>query len=128
MNDSIVGTFLEIEPLSRPDFLKVRETLTRIGYSQDGTLFQTCFVLHKRGRYYVVHYREMQALDGKPVVPGPLDVEHRNGVASLLAQWKGLGVRPIGTLEPFQKEGIKVIHFEEKAQWKLEPRYKIGKK
>lgn len=128
MYEDLIAGFAEIEPLSRSDFLKVRETLTRIGETgQNMTLFQTCFVLHKRQRYFIVHYREMLALDGRDVDVSDSDKRHRDSVVLLLSQWTGLNVRPLRTPENTKIEGVKVIHHDEKEDWKLIPRYIIGR-
>ena len=114
------------------DFLKVRETLTRIGVAsrKDRTLYQSCHILHKQGRYFIVHFKELFALDGKPTDFEDADIGRRNAIANLLAEW-GL----IELLEPEKSKDpiapisqIKVLPFKEKDQWTLTPKYNIGKK
>jgi translational regulator len=130
---SIVDTFVEVEPLDRPQFLKVKETLTRIGIGKDKTIFQSCHVLQKRGRYYITHYKELRILDGMESSFTDEDRARRNTIADLLEQWKLVVIRsPQSVLEPKiegpLREKIKVIHFDEKKEWTLEPKYLIGKK
>ena len=118
--------------LPEPDnFLKVRETLTRIGIAsrKEQKLFQSCHILHKQGRYFIVHFKELFALDGKESNITTSDVERRNAIASLLADWELLKI-----LHPTQAEHkaslsqIKVVSYKEKDQWELVPKYNIGKK
>ena len=111
------------------DFLKVRETLTRIGVAsrKEKKLYQSCHILHKQGRYYIVHFKELFALDGKGTNISENDVSRRNSIASLLSDW-GL-VEIIGDSEPKAPlSQIKVISFKEKHEWTLETKYNIGKK
>jgi hypothetical protein len=129
--DEMVEGFVEIEPLDRANFLKVRETLTRIGIpGKDRTLQQICYVLHKKGRYFIVSHLELYRLDGRDVEMTPEDRAYRNQVVDLLEQWSGLGVKVVSRREaPADTEAkIKVIHFNEKEKWKLVPTYRIGKK
>ena len=111
------------------DFLKVRETLTRIGVAsrKDKTLYQSCHILHKQGRYFIVHFKELFALDGKTANIFVNDIERRNTIAQLLSDW-GL-VELVSSVEnkaPLSQ--IKVLPFKEKNEWTLEPKYNIGKK
>ena len=116
--------------LSEPDdFLKIRETLTRIGVAsrKDKTLFQSCHILHKQGRYFIVHFKELFALDGKPPNISINDLERRNTIAGLLDDW-GL-VEIIGDSKPRAPlSQIKVLSFKEKDEWLLETKYNIGSK
>ena len=114
------------------DFLKVRETLTRIGVAskKSETLFQSCHILHKQGKYYIVHFKELFALDGKPTDFTEDDIARRNTIANLLAEW-GLVklVSPEQTAEPISPlSQIKVIPFNQKSEWELVTKYNIGKK
>ena len=116
--------------LKEPDyFLKVRETLSRIGVAsrKERKLFQSCHILHKQGRYYIVHFKELFALDGKDTNINENDVSRRNSIASLLGDW-GL-IEIAGECEPKAPlSQIKVISFKEKNEWELETKYNIGKK
>ena len=120
---------LEITLNEPDDFLKVRETLTRIGVAsrRDNKLFQSCHILHKQGRYFIVHFKELFLLDGKPSNLLENDVQRRNTIAVLLADW-GL----VTIIEPEQSKDvaplrqIKVIPFKDKSQWDLCPKYNIG--
>jgi hypothetical protein len=118
--------------LSEPDdFLKVRETLTRIGVAsrKDKTLYQSCHILHKQGRYFIVHFKELFALDGKTADLSENDLQRRNTIAKLLVDW---GLIVISNAEHFVDYAplsqIKVISHKEKDDWKLETKYNIGKK
>jgi len=123
---------VEVTLRSDDDFLKVRETLTRIGVAsrKDKTLFQSCHILHKQGRYFIVHFKELFALDGKPANFGEEDVARRNAIANLLDEW--------GLIELVEDEKsqdpvcpisrIKVLPYKEKDEWTLTPKYNIGKK
>ena len=120
---------LEVSLGEPDDFLKVRETLSRIGVAsrKDKKLFQSCHILHKQGKYYIVHFKELFALDGKGTNISENDVSRRNSIASLLSDW-GL-VEIIGDSEPKAPlSQIKVISFKEKHEWTLETKYNIGKK
>ena len=116
--------------LNEPDdFLKVRETLSRIGVAsrKERKLYQSCHILHKQGRYFIVHFKELFALDGKDTNINQNDIERRNSIASLLSDW-GL-IELMGTAEPKAPlSQIKVIAFKEKNEWDLETKYNIGKK
>jgi len=111
------------------DFLKVRETLTRIGVAsrKDKILYQSCHILHKQGRYYIVHFKELFALDGKETNLSENDIARRNTIVKLLSDW-GL-VEMKATPEPIAPlSQIKIISFKEKDEWMLETKYNIGKK
>ena len=118
--------------LAEPDnFLKVRETLTRIGIAskKDNTLYQSCHILHKQGRYFIVHFKELFALDGKDSNITSGDIERRNAIAGLLQDWDLLKIVQANKAE--QKASlsqIKVVAFKEKSEWNLVAKYNIGKK
>ena len=118
--------------LAEPDnFLKVRETLTRIGIAskKDNTLYQSCHILHKQGRYFIVHFKELFALDGKDSNITSGDIERRNAIAGLLQDWDLLKIVQSSKAE--QKASlsqIKVVAFKEKNDWNLVAKYNIGKK
>ena len=117
--------------LSEPDdFLKVRETLTRIGVAsrRDKKLFQSCHILHKQGRYFIVHFKELFALDGKDTNLSENDIARRNTISNLLADWGLVDVVGTSKTEAAPLSQIKVISFKEKGDWKLETKYNIGKK
>ena len=132
MSDEINWTqeqMLEVTLNEPDDFLKVRETLSRIGVAsrKERKLYQSCHILHKQGRYFIVHFKELFALDGKGTNISENDVSRRNSIASLLSDW-GL-VEIIGDSEPKAPlSQIKVISFKEKHEWTLETKYNIGKK
>ena len=120
---------LEIELKEPDDFLKIRETLSRIGVAsrKDRKLYQSCHILHKQGRYFIVHFKELFALDGKDTNLSENDISRRNTIANLLSYW-GL-VSIIGTAQPVAPlSQIKVLSFKEKDDWQLETKYNIGKK
>lgn len=118
--------------LSEPDdFLKVRETLTRIGVAsrKDKVLYQSCHILHKQGKYYIVHFKELFALDGKRANLSENDVQRRNRIVKLLSDWGLIAVvdeNKIEDMAPLNQ--IKVISYKEKEDWVLETKYNIGKK
>jgi|TARA_Y100000310_G_C20462562_1_gene706063 hypothetical protein len=114
------------------DFLKIKETLTRIGVSsrKENKLWQSCHILHKRGKYYIVHFKELFALDGLPTNLDIEDIGRRNTITNLLEEWGLLEVvEPERTEEPTVSIGkIKILPFKEKENWELCPKYHIGKK
>ena len=118
--------------LNEPDdFLKVRETLTRIGVAsrKEKKLYQSCHILHKQGRYYIVHFKELFALDGKHANLTPNDVQRRNRIARLLSDWGLISVvkaEAVVDIAPLNQ--IKVLAFKDKSEWILEQKYNIGKK
>jgi len=118
--------------LPEPDnFLKIRETLTRIGIAsrKEQKLYQSCHILHKQGRYFIVHFKELFALDGKESNITSNDVERRNTVAGLLQDWGLLKVVDNTKAEPkVSLSQIKVVAYKEKAEWELVPKYNIGSK
>ena len=120
---------LEVTLIKPDDFLKVRETLTRIGVAsrKDKILYQSCHILHKQGRYYIVHFKELFALDGKQADLTDNDLERRNTIAKLLSDWGLVKVTgDLGTQAPLSQ--IKVISYRDKDQWDLQTKYNIGKK
>ena len=120
--------------LSEPDdFLKVRETLTRIGVAsrKEKKIYQSCHILHKQGRYYIVHFKELFALDGKKTNLSINDVQRRNRIVQLLVDWGLVTIcdvsqEKIADLAPLNQ--IKVLSFKEKGEWTLESKYNIGRK
>ena len=122
---------LEVQLKEPDDFLKVRETLTRIGVAsrKDKKLFQSCHILHKQGRYFIVHFKELFALDGKEANLTENDIERRNTIAQLLGDW---GLIAIVNAEVAENKAplsqIKVLAFKEKNDWDLQAKYNIGKK
>jgi hypothetical protein len=131
MNAS-VENMIEVRLPSAEDFLKIRETLTRIGVAsrRDKVLFQSCHILHKQGRYYIVHFKELFALDGKPTNFSEEDTARRNTIVNLLAEWELIQLvnedRTKYPIAPLNQ--IKIIAHKEKNEWKLEAKYNIGKK
>ena len=123
---------IEVKLNEGDDFLKVRETLTRIGVAsrKDKNLSQSCHILHKQGRYFIVHFKELFALDGKPSNFSDSDISRRNTIANLLAEWGLLTlVTPDLSKQPVAPiSQIKVLPFKEKDQWNLTAKYNIGKK
>ena len=122
---------LEVTLKEPDDFLKVRETLTRIGVAsrKERKLYQSCHILHKRGKYYVVHFKELFALDGKPTNITTNDVQRRNRIAKLLSDWGLIDIareEEVADLAPLNQ--IKVLSFKDKGDWTLESKYNIGKK
>ena len=118
--------------LNEPDdFLKVRETLTRIGVAsrKEKKIYQSCHILHKQGRYYIVHFKELFALDGKHANLTVNDVQRRNRIVRLLADWGLIGVvNPDTVMDIAPLNQIKVLAYKDKADWVLEQKYNIGKK
>jgi hypothetical protein len=111
------------------DFLKIKETLTRIGVAsnRDKTLYQSTHILHKRGHYYIVHFKELFALDGKSTNIDISDIERRNAIVKLLVEWNLLTVVNEEQLDPMGHIGqFKVISFKDKKNWELIPKYTIG--
>jgi len=124
--------FVEVSLQEQDDFLKVRETLTRIGVSsrKEKVLYQSCHILHKQGRYYIVHFKELFALDGKPSNLTENDIQRRNAIAKLLEEWGLIKIlNPTlltDNIAPLHQ--IKIIAFKEKDEWQLITKYNIGKK
>tara|TARA_B100000959_G_scaffold268185_1_gene312582 strand:- start:47 stop:481 length:435 start_codon:yes stop_codon:yes gene_type:complete len=134
MNDEIKWTpdsMLEVTIKQPDDFLKVRETLTRIGVAsrKDKTLYQSCHILHKQGKYFIVHFKELFALDGKNATLSENDLQRRNTIAILLQDWNLIDISKKENAEnkaPLSQ--IKVLPFKEKNEWTLSAKYNIGKK
>ena len=129
---SSVDNLVEVRLGEQDDFLKVRETLTRIGVAsrKDKTIYQSCHILHKQGKYYIVHFKELFALDGKPTNFSEDDVGRRNTITALLEEW-GL----IKVVEPTKIEDpkmplsqIKILPHKDKNEWNLVSKYNIGRK
>ena len=129
IKDWVPADMLEVTLNEPDDFLKIRETLTRIGFAsrKDQKLYQSCHILHKQGRYFIVHFKELFLLDGKPYNLIENDIQRRNTIATLLSDW-GL----VTLLKASQAKDtaplrqIKVIPFKEKSEWELCPKYNIG--
>ena len=120
---------LEVTLKEPDDFLKVRETLSRIGVAsrKERTLYESCHILHKQGRYFIVHFKELFALDGKDTNLSENDIARRNTIANLLNDWGLIEVK--GNIEPMAPlSQIKILSFREKDEWTLETKYNIGKK
>ncbi len=125
----VPADMLEVSLNEPDDFLKIRETLTRIGVAsrKDQKLFQSCHILHKQGRYFIVHFKELFLLDGKPSNLLENDIQRRNTIATLLADWgliSILHIEKVKEVAPLRQ--IKVIPFKEKTHWELCPKYNIG--
>ena len=126
-----IEDLVEVDFNEPDDFLKIKETLTRIGVSsrKEKKLFQSCHILHKRGRYYIVHFKELFALDGKPTNLTKVDIERRNAIVNLLQEWKLLTIVKPDLLVPMGNVGqFKIISFKDKVDWQLVPKYNIGVK
>ena len=132
MSDEINWTqeqMLEVTLNEPDDFLKVRETLSRIGVAsrKERTLYQSCHILHKQGKYYIVHFKELFSLDGKASSIVENDISRRNTIANLLKDWQLVNiVGEMGEMAPLSQ--IKVLSYKEKNEWTLETKYNIGKK
>ena len=129
ITDWTPSSMLEVTLHEPDDFLKIRETLTRIGVASknDQKLFQSCHILHKQGRYFIVHFKELFLLDGKPSNLLENDIHRRNTISTLLADWGLITiVNPDLAKEIAPLRQIKVIPFKEKSQWELCPKYNIG--
>jgi len=129
---AIVDELVEVTLNEREDFLKVRETLTRIGVAskKDQTLYQSCHILHKQGKYYIVHFKELFLLDGKEADLSENDIGRRNTICRLLEEWGLLSVvDPESIQDPVSPlSQIKIVSHKEKAEWALVAKYTIGKK
>ena len=126
-----VDMMVEVTLRQPDDFLKVRETLTRIGVAsrKEKKLFQSCHILHKKGKYYIVHFKELFALDGKHANLTSNDIERRNRITKLLSDWGLVDIVHddlLGELAPLNQ--IKVLSYKDKSEWSLESKYNIGKK
>jgi len=129
---NILETLVEVRLGEEDDFLKVRETLTRIGVAsrKDKTLYQSCHILHKQGKYYIVHFKELFALDGKPSDFSEEDKGRRNTITKLLSDWGLIAiVDPDNIIDPQTPlNQIKILPFKEKNEWSLVTKYNIGRK
>lgn len=125
-----LSQLVEVRLRSPEDFLKVKETLSRIGLAskKDNTLYQSCHILHKQGRYYIVHFKELFMLDGKPADFSETDVARRNRIALLLDEWALIEiVDKLKVQDPISPiNQIKIIPYKEKSQWNLVTKYTIG--
>jgi hypothetical protein len=127
----MIDAMIEVTINKEDDFLKIRETLTRIGVSSQKTktIYQSCHILHKKGKYYITHFKELFALDGKPSNFGDEDKARRNTIANLLAEW---GLVTLVDAEKSKEPSaplsqIKILPYKEKREWNLEPKYNLGK-
>ena len=129
-DDIFRGCGVEIALVGEESFLKVKETLTRIGVAsrKDKKLFQSCHILHKQGRYFIVHFKELFLLDGKKSNFESNDLERRNTIATLLSDWGLISMVKKESLNCAPLRQIKIIPFKEKDQWELCPKYNIGNK
>lgn len=129
---SIQDSIVEIKLKTEEDFLKVRETLTRIGVAsaRDRKLYQSCHILHKQGRYYIVHFKELFVLDGKPSTLTDDDIGRRNTITNLICEWGLVEIvdkqKTEAPVAPMSQ--VKVIPYRDKDQWELVAKYNIGRK
>jgi hypothetical protein len=127
-----IEDLIEVKLHKQDDFLKVRETLSRIGVAsvRDKKLFQSCHILHKQGKYYIVHFKELFALDGKPTNFSDEDRNRRNTIANLISQWDLVEIvdqeKTSSDVAPLNQ--IKVLPYKEKEEWELVAKYNIGRK
>ncbi len=132
MSVGSIDSMVEVTLRNDEDFLKVKETLTRIGVAsrKNKALYQSCHILHKQQKYYIVHFKELFALDGKPTNFDQEDMGRRNTIANLLEEWGLVKINdPERTSEPVAPlSQTKIISFKDKDQWELIPKYNIGKK
>lgn len=130
MNEWNHDMMLEISLNEPDDFLKVKETLTRIGIAskkEHNTLYQSCHILHKQGRYFILHFKELFSLDGKPSTINEEDISRRNTIATLLEDWGLINIVDKAKISGASSlKQIKIIPFKSKHEWTLEPKYKIG--
>ena len=131
MND-LLGDLIEVKIAEEEDFLKIKETLTRIGVAsrKEKKLFQSCHIFHKQGRYYIVHFKEMFAIDGKPSNFSEEDKGRRNKIIELIQDWGLLKVVEVDSIkDPLASMSqIKIINHKEKNEWTLEAKYNMGRK
>ena len=129
---TLIDSLVEVKIAEEDDFLKIKETLTRIGVAsrKDNKLYQSCHILHKQGKYYIVHFKELFALDGKPTDFTDEDKGRRNTIAQLLEEWGLIKVvEPERVKEPkAPMSQVKIIPHKDKANWILEAKYSIGRK
>ena len=127
-----LSKLIEVELVEQDNFLKVKETLTRIGVSsrRSNTLYQSCHILHKRGKYYIVHFKELFMLDGKSSDFSESDMQRRNFIANLLEEWGLIRIVNYDTIKDnlAQPHQIKIIAYADKENWDLVAKYNIGKK
>ena len=132
MNNELVNKLVEVKLRQPDDFLKVKETLTRIGVAskKEKTLYQSCHILHKQGRYFIVHFKELFALDARPTNISDEDIGRRNAIIDLLDMWKLVEIVDKAAIQSPKASlnQIKILSFSEKGDWVLEPKYNIGKK
>jgi len=124
-----IEDMIEIRLKEDDDFLKVKETLTRIGIAsrREKRLFQSCHILHKQGKYYIVHFKELFALDGKPTNLSQSDIERRNTVVNLLNEWSLVEIVHPEKAQPTTSiRQMKILQFAEKSEWDLQAKYTIG--
>ncbi len=127
-----IDSLIEVTLTSEEDFLKIKETLTRIGVAsrKDKKLFQSCHILHKQGKYYIVHFKELFELDGKPSNMSDNDIQRRNTIANLMAEWGLVKLvdadKTKDNVAPLSQ--IKILPFKDKNDWQLVSKYTIGKK
>ena len=130
--NALIEEMVECTLAEPDDFLKIRETLTRIGVAsrKDKTLFQSCHILHKQGRYYIVHFKELFALDGKPTNYSENDQARRNTITNLLAEWGLIKLvnseKTAALVVPLNQ--LKILSYKEKDEWTLTAKYNIGSK
>lgn len=125
------GSMLEVTLNEPDDFLKVRETLTRIGVAsrKDNKLYQSCHILHKQGRYFIVHFKELFLLDGKKSNLEENDIARRNTIATLMSDWGLITIESKDKAQPLAPlRQIKIISYKDKDKWELCPKYNIGSK
>ena len=129
---NVIDSLIEVTLPNEEDFLKIKETLTRIGVAskKDRKLYQSCHILHKQGKYYIVHFKELFALDGKPSNFSEEDVGRRNTIVNLLAEW---GLLKLAIVEKSQEprtplSQIKILAYKDRNEWELVAKYNIGRK
>ena len=122
-----ISDMLEVQLKDPSDFLKIKETLSRIGVAskREKKLFQSCHILHKRGKYYITHFKELFKLDGKPSNLSENDIERRNTIVCLLAEWNLVGVDALPAPKAPLSQ-IEIISFKDKGDWALEAKYTVG--
>ena len=127
---SILESLVEVSLADQEDFLKIRETLTRIGVAskKDKKLYQSCHILHKQGKYYIVHFKELFKLDGKSSDFSDNDRSRRNTIVNLLKEWGLISVTKNDEFEEAPISQIKILSHKEKDEWELVPKYNIGGK
>jgi hypothetical protein len=128
---NVIESLIQVELEQQEDFLKIKETLTRIGVAskKDKTLYQSCHILHKQGLYYIVHFKELFMLDGKPSNFSDEDRLRRNTIATLLEQWGLLKIKSINNVEGLSPiSQVKILSHKEKDEWELVAKYNIGRK